>query len=34
MTPSEYLDFLDDFWEIFGPPPPPPEDPKFDDIRL
>jgi hypothetical protein len=33
---SDYLDFLDEYWEIYGPPPPPPAlDPdKWKNIKL
>lgn len=27
MTFDEYLDFLDEYWEMFGPPPP--REPEF-----
>ncbi|MBI2606998.1 MAG: hypothetical protein HYW49_13070 [Deltaproteobacteria bacterium] len=27
MTFEEYLDFLDEYWEMFGPPPP--REPQF-----
>ena len=31
MTLDEYLDFLEQYWEIFGPPPanPPPKEYKI-----
>lgn len=27
MTLEEYLDFLDEYWELYGPPPP--REPQF-----
>lgn len=33
MTFEEYLDFVDDFWEIFGPPPPK-ENFDYKDVRF
>jgi hypothetical protein len=33
MTFDEWLDFVDEYWEIFGPPPPK-EDVEYLDIKL
>ena len=32
MTFEEYLDFLDEYWEMFGPPPP--REPRFDADKM
>ncbi len=32
MTFEEYLDFLDEYWEIFGPPPP--REPQFNAEKI
>lgn len=33
MTFFEYLDFLEEYWEIFGPPPPK-EDVEYQEVRF
>jgi len=34
MTFDEYLDFLDEYWEIFGPIPPEVSKPEYEDVKL
>lgn len=34
MSFDEYLDFLDEYWEIFGPIPPAAEKPPYENVKL
>jgi hypothetical protein len=34
MTEDEYLDFLDEYWELFGPIPEQPTPTKTDNMKL
>lgn len=34
MTFEQYLEFLDEFWELFGPIPIPPPKKDYPDIKL
>lgn len=34
MSLDEYLDFLEQYWAIFGPPPPPKKPIKYKKILL
>jgi hypothetical protein len=34
MTLDEYLDYLEEYWDIFGPIPPAPAYIEYKDVRL
>lgn len=34
MTFEEYLEFLERYWKLFGPPPPPPIKKAYSIVRL
>ena len=34
VTLDEYLQFLDEYWEIFGPPEEPKPKPEYTEIRI
>ncbi len=34
MTFEEYLDFLDQYWEMFGPPPAPTPKVEYKNIKI
>lgn len=34
MTFEEYLDFLDEYWEMFGPPPPREDVISYQDVKI